>query len=278
MFCCAVPAPPGREPSTPFISGDTFRFFADFVFDEVDESLDPMHVKKGSTVFVKTDYLNAFFEKVHPKIQEPYILITHNSDDAAPGPFSSHLNDPNIIAWFAQNYDGFPHPKIHPIPIGLANYHWPHGNFKAVEKVRSKSLPKEHLVYMNLTAQTYPLERQLVINLFKGKSFCFQGKNKKYPLFLTDLKASKFVFAPRGNGLDTHRLWESLLVGSIPIVKSSPLDSLYEGLPVLVVQDWNEVTEEFLQQKEIEIGQKPHFPERLLIDYWLKLIVKERAQ
>jgi hypothetical protein len=31
-----------------------------------------------------------------------------------------------------------------------------------------------------------------------------------------------------------------LLLGSIPIVKTSPLDPLYKDLPVVIVKDWNE--------------------------------------
>eukprot|EP00965_Chrysotila_dentata_P239975 6203413-Pleurochrysis_carterae.AAC.2 len=37
--------------------------------------------------------------------------------------------------------------------------------------------------------------------------------------YLEELGRYHFVLAPRGNGIDTHRLWEALLVGTIPIVK-----------------------------------------------------------
>lgn len=50
----------------------------------------------------------------------------------------------------------------------------------------------------------------------------------------------KYIACPRGNGLDTHRFWETLYRGSIPIVKESNWARLIEGLgvPLLTVPEW----------------------------------------
>ncbi|CAK9049128.1 unnamed protein product [Durusdinium trenchii] len=48
--------------------------------------------------------------------------------------------------------------------------------------------------------------------------------------FLQLLGLVSFVAAPWGHGLDTHRVWEALMMGSVPVVLSSPLDVLYEQL------------------------------------------------
>lgn len=45
----------------------------------------------------------------------------------------------------------------------------------------------------------------------------------------------KYAVTPRGNGWDTHRVWEALFLGVIPILTHSPLDPTYEGLPILLV-------------------------------------------
>jgi hypothetical protein len=55
-----------------------------------------------------------------------------------------------------------------------------------------------------------------------------------------------FVVSPHGNGLDCHRTWEALCLGCIVIVKTSPIDSLYEDLPVLIVKDWSEINQSLL--------------------------------
>ncbi len=222
----AVPSPEGRPSAAPFVSGDGFRAYADYVYDELDSSLQPSSVKPNSTVFVKTDYLGEFFRKIHPDIPCRYILISHNSDDPAPGGLGVYLDDEKIIAWFTQNYDGYPHPKIHPIPIGIANFCWGHGNFYTLRKVQEMHLPKEHLAYMNFTIQTFYSERWPVFRLFAQAPFCHRTMKKVFGGFLQDLAASNFSISPRGFGLDTHRLWESLYLGTVPIVKTSSLDSL----------------------------------------------------
>ena len=61
-------------------------------------------------------------------------------------------------------------------------------------------------------------------------------------------------------------------MGAIPIVKSSASDSLFDGLPVLIISNWHEVTEELLQKKYKEIGTRPIQAEKLTLDYWLKQI------
>ena len=88
---------------------------------------------------------------------------------------------------------------------------------------------------------------------------------------------SKFVLSPAGYGPDCYRTWEALLVGSIPIVKKSQLDPLFEGLPVLIVDSWSDITEEFLHKKYEEITARQYDIKRLYTEYWFAKIkaVKE---
>jgi hypothetical protein len=65
--------------------------------------------------------------------------------------------------------------------------------------------------------------------------------------YLFKMRQYKFVLSPVGNGVDTHRTWEALLAGSIPIVESSVRDSMYDGLPVLVVRSWSHLNKQLLQ-------------------------------
>ncbi len=73
-----------------------------------------------------------------------------------------------------------------------------------------------------------------------------------------------------GNGLDCHRTWEALYLGAIPAVKSSDLDPIYEGLPVLIVEDWSDLTEEYLEKKYEEMSQGEYNLEKLDASYWYR--------
>ena len=113
-----------RPSSAPYLSGDTFRSYCDYIFDETGCNFHPRNIRDGDTIFVKGDYLDTFFKDMHPKILKRYILVSHNVDSDIPGAFSSFLDDPKLIGWFGQNVIRCQHPKIHPIPIGLANPYW----------------------------------------------------------------------------------------------------------------------------------------------------------
>ena len=81
--------------------------------------------------------------------------------------------------------------------------------------------------------------------------------------------------APRGAGIDTHRLYESLLFGVIPIVKSSELDDLYQQFPIIIVDKWEDITYEFLIEN-YEENLKKYFEwfennkDWFKSEYWIK--------
>jgi hypothetical protein len=58
---------------------------------------------------------------------------------------------------------------------------------------------------------------------------------------MTAIGHHKFVVCMRGNGLDTHRFSEILLMGSVPLVLTSPLDDLYSQFPCLIVESYDDV-------------------------------------
>mgnify|MGYP006108956385 CR=1 FL=1 len=107
-----------RLSSYPYISGDTFKQFSDHIFDEV-TSLNPENVKHGQVVFIKSDFLRVYFDKIHPFIKNKYIILTHNSD----AEISNKYVDSKIIRWFSQNVN-VRHDTITPIAIGLENLHY----------------------------------------------------------------------------------------------------------------------------------------------------------
>ena len=53
---------------------------------------------------------------------------------------------------------------------------------------------------------------------------------------------SKFVLCPSGLGMDSYRIWETIILGSIPIVESNPGFDRFVALPVLYVKHLTEHT------------------------------------
>ena len=271
--------------SAPYISSDSFRAISDVVFDEGVTPLPrPENIKNGDIVFLNSMFMDEFFSKIHPYITNSYILVTNGYDASSPGEYLDLLEEPNcnIFHWFGANPNVKNNLKFTSIPIGLANSYWPHGDTNTLKKCINRLLEKKYLVSMNIDIGTNPQERQAAYNYFYKHNFCAKLPRKHYEEYLMDLKQSWFVVSPHGNGLDCHRTWEILLVGSYPIVKKSTLDELYQGLPVLIVDDWSVVTTSFLHEKIKEFEHKKINNEicldRLFLNFYEKILLNKKEQ
>jgi hypothetical protein len=264
----------GTVPSE-YLTGDniaflcTHRTFKVNGYSSFFVPFDPKKVKTGDSVFVVTNYLDLFFDVYHKEITEPYILVTNNSDFPVPAQFSRFLDDEKIIAWFCINPDDTKHSKLHPVPLGIRNHGYGREPINYMDSIitNNKSSSKKTLLYINFTLNHQ--ERHDAIKAFKNKSWCTIISTKKDQTeYYKDVAKSKFVLSPRGDGLDCWRTWETLLLGSIPVVKSSGLDPVYAEFPIVVVNDWSEITEEFLEKKYDELSKKSFDYNKLFAPYW----------
>lgn len=274
-----------RASSYPYIAGDTFRSIADHIIDETGQSFNPANVKPYDIIFLKTDYVVNFFESVHSTIANRYILITHNSDfspiylKAINHPWRGHdmskyLEDPKLVVWFAQNID-YLHPKLKPLPIGIANQYNPHGNidtFKAAMEDVPAWQGRVNKVYLNFAVHTNPQERQGALDFFSQCSYAVIADFKPPAQYLNEMKQYRYVVNPPGNGLDCHRTWEALMLGCVPIMKHSLLDPMFEALPIIFINNWAEVTEEFLEQESAKMVHKKYNLEKVYVNYWINFI------
>jgi hypothetical protein len=138
----------------------------------------------------------------------------------------------------------------------------------------TKPAEEKGLVFMNFSVGTYPEERQRVWDMFKDKHWVLTAPNvvtlEGRKAFLREIRNHKFVLCPRGYGVDTHRLWETLYLGSIPIVVRVPALREFVDLPIAWIDDWTEVTPEWLESEYARItATAPAFPhEKLRMSYW----------
>lgn len=93
--------------------------------------------------------------------------------------------------------------------------------------------------------------------------------------FFREIKAHSFTLCPRGNGIDTHRLWETLYMGSIPIVRHDVAINEFNDLPICFVNNWHEVTVEFLEKERIRIKNATYCMNKLKIGYWINKISEQ---
>jgi hypothetical protein len=86
------------------------------------------------------------------------------------------------------------------------------------------------------------------------------------------LQMVKLVLCPEGNGVDTHRFWETLYMGGIPVVTKNPMmQSFYDRLPVLQLNSWKDLSDiSLVEGKWWKLTERTYDFEILSADYWIK--------
>ncbi|CAF1343348.1 unnamed protein product [Rotaria magnacalcarata] len=272
-------APSSRNSSYPYISGDTFRAFADYVYDETRQDRLNL-VKYGEIIFVKTDHLVMFFNSPFDSIKNPFVLVTHNSDASAPAIYESYLLNPKILIWYASNPSVRNRAKLSPIPIGLANAYWPHGSLSkftfALRNHRKPWSQRTNLLYVNFDVANNKAQRAKAL-LQASKIGNTQIIKQRIALetYLEHIGNVKFVLSPPGGGTDCHRTWEALYMGAVPIVLTSELDPLFSKTRSVIVNDWSQLTQDFLLSFNFSLNDHI-IPDVLNARYWRKTLFRHR--
>ncbi len=212
------------------ITGDRFKERCRYCFDENGFHINPC--RDNNWWFVKSDFIDRFFEEKLP--QDPFILITHNSDRGVEDRHLPYLDCPQLIHWYGQNINTR-HPKLSAIPIGLCNF----GPLSTLNAIRQKQYAKTRLVYACYRTGTNEDERRAC----EKKTRVPNLKRRPARTYLKEMAESYFVISPNGNGIDTHRTWEALYLRAIPIVTRSPTTEHFAHLPILILDSWDDFQE-----------------------------------
>jgi hypothetical protein len=213
----------------------------------------------GRSLYVDVDHAKTVLEEAIESSSSAsprplYIVLTHNGDHPITDAEHGRLFD-RVDHWFAQNTDTV-HSHLIPVPIGLANSQWPHGNLnRFVDIFRHFTPPpgrKPLCCYFGFSIHTYPAHREHLRQIISAANpeWTFLG-TFPFPFahYCAHLARHKYCICPRGNGIDTHRLWECLYLGVIPLVERNPVNEFFvlHGLPMVIVDDWSLITEEYLE-------------------------------
>ena len=188
---------------------------------------------------------------------------------------------PVSIRIFIQNNE-YDHPKIHIMPIGIRDcgsvvlmHHRFHHSWLYEKGVSFRTTMGANTrpikCLLCFSVWTHP-SRQECYDLFAGagsgaSSFVYNLNDAAdvaasptpansfekvpAPVVYDKTLESRYALCPRGCGVDTHRFYECIYLGCIPIVvrTHTVFDRLYHpvtGFPCLVVERWADVTEELL--------------------------------
>ena len=174
-------------------------------------------ISSGDIIFVKPEFLDEFLEFNY--IDKRVSLITHNSDFEINYEIYQKYANKNIN-WFAQNisFKSESNMNIFPLPIGLENRNYfKNGIISHYTSVNIRPDQKLNKALCSFNLSTNKDRVDVVDKIKLNKDIDFQRfANHKY--YIQQVSNYKFNICPFGNGLDTHRIWESLMVNTIPVV------------------------------------------------------------
>ncbi|NDC22818.1 MAG: hypothetical protein EBZ49_01625 [Proteobacteria bacterium] len=197
------------------------------------------NLKSNQSVFVKTDYLEEFFLLAQAtKNIDNITIVTHDSDRVIDQNITNKI-PPCVKRMFSINACVID-SRVIPIPIGIANDYCKI-TFKPQIQKNVNVVGTKALIACNV--KNNPTERT---PLYSHK-FDEEVTVIRNMISLNDyesiLNQHDFVFCPEGNGPDTHRIWETLYMGKIPIVKIADWNRSFRDLPILFVDSLLEATE-----------------------------------
>jgi hypothetical protein len=223
------------------------------------------HLPKAKVVFCKSEILKVFLQEYKGEIRAR-VILAGNSD------FEFHDRDfeipKSVKAFFLQNSYISDDEKFFTLPIGLENIRLGTNGIPKLFDIDTKWASKKNRLLIGPFGLTHADRRNLrELATEKIPSVDF-GVRRLTPKSLARVNASyKKIAAVRGNGVDTHRLWEILYLGSIPVVKSDSWSLSLKGLnlPLEYVDGWSQTEIARVAQGEYV---KPINPRQLVSLWW----------
>jgi hypothetical protein len=211
-------------------------------------------ISDAASLAIYSPALELFQQHVWPRLTGTgYVLISHNGDvevGADQLDWVEAAGD-KLGHWFAQNLV-VEHPKLSPLPIGIANAIWEHGDVDALCAVAAETRGTEPsgLLHARFDVSTHP-DRARAWNAVKSArpGTTRPAGPKPFGAYLRELASHRYCICPRGNGIDTHRFWECHYLGVVPVVERSAHTDAWarRGVAMLALEDWAELSVERLE-------------------------------
>ncbi len=214
-------------------------------FIDTFQTLNIKKVKHYNSIFVKPNFLDMFLKYLFPWIKKKFYLYTGASDYSIDDKYLKYIKNVKIINWIGHNIT-IDHEKVIKIPIGFSTDVGKNPQLLNILKQRRINYENKEckllLTYMEETSE----KRKSLRSSFQKKEWVTIAPKCDFETYMDHINKHRFVCCPRGNGIDTYRFWECIYMGSVPIVESSPLDDLYSKVNCIIVESFDDLKKEQL--------------------------------
>ena len=121
-----------------------------------------------------------------------------------------------------------------------------YSRFNLMMEEKEKNIKSTKLLLLSFSIMTNKVKRQQCVDSFKNKAYVTNNVVYRLKNFLDDVKEYDkmflnimldhlFIACPEGNGIDTHRFWETLYMGRYPVVLHNRVTDAFIDLPILIM-------------------------------------------
>ena len=278
-----------------FLTSNNFAKLSDLVYSEVITNSDFENLKLENITIIDKNERFTFYKKNKFPLSENTIifsnslmieplfndlrninytnlkLITTQTDRMINKKLFERM--PNCISkWYSVNVN-YENKKLIPIPLGLANDYSPKNLITKDFGDLDFKTHKKDKIYVNFNKYTNLKERHHLYDLFQNFNWAtVDRKILDFNEYQDNLKNHKFVLCPWGNGVDTHRIWEAIYSGSIPVIKDHITFKCLKSLPVIFIDDYKNLNYDYLINKSKELEPISIDNEFLNLNYWIEKI------
>jgi hypothetical protein len=213
------------------------QFFFEKLVNEIRDSFNTTNIK-----FIKSDQLSRILIDDHSTAFARINLIGGSDYDISQQEYEE-ISRLDKTFFYIQNLNFAETTNIRILPIGVEDLKWARNgmpwNFRNSFNTRKK-LDKVLVGPFAITSN----DRIDCYNWASKAGNCFVIRDRLSNWRYSRLSSQfAFIACPRGNGIDTHRFWETLYRGSIPVVLESAWSRnlVAYGLPLIELQDWREL-------------------------------------
>jgi hypothetical protein len=236
--------------------------------------------RAGSCVYCKVDHLIGLFDQIR-QARNRVVLVSSESDRPISKEFLERC-PPQIAHWFSTNIQT-KDERLSALPLGLANSYCDITLKAPLIAAHSRPFAeRSRWLYVNFRTTSNPAVREPVMHHFRNLRdadwVTVQEAGLSFETFLEEMTSHRFVLCPPGNGVDTHRLWEALYSRTIPVALDHPAMDAFRDLPILFVEDFRQLTPDFLAREYKRITSSKWAWQKLFLPWWRDQIREQQEK
>ncbi len=256
-----------HKTSSPFLSQDTFKRLADLDLDS-SKVASIAQLESAQIIFCNSGSVENFLDLYGKRVQAKVLIFGNNDVDFHDFPFKLPNSVKRVYLQNSTISDGY----FSTLPIGLENLSYYRNGLPHLSQKKFASKIKNGRALVGPFALTHDDRKSLIaLSIKKHPNIDFLDGRMSPTRYAKISSDYSHIFCPRGNGIDTHRFWEALYRGSIPVVvRSNWSDSIAQlGVPILAVESWEQALDTMASASATHPGLNPKLVPALWEPYWI---------